>query len=221
MEPRFAKLFIFKMAHGDKVLPIERIGGMSLFAMIRARVPPIGGRCLSVKVEALIRIGGKGFHCLVLENKIANAVKNRLALVNLNSKRDMRAVPDEQIGARSDRLAGKSQDEIGRLFAFSDVACFAQALATELVPMKTHHHPIGLPAGFANPPEILFEILVVHACTQGESLAGHEPVAANVNCSFVEFARTLLPFFLGIKAQLTLDPSKLLEGLGIDREGGF
>src|SRR6266545_8166622 len=162
MEPRFTEALIFKMAHGNKVLPIERVRRMTLFSVIRAGVPPIGGRCLSVKVEALIRIGGKGFHCLVLENKIANAVKNRLALVNLNSKRDMRAVPDEQIGARSDRLAGKSRDEIGRLFAFSDVACFAQALATELVPMKTHHHPIGLPAGFANPPEILFEILVVH-----------------------------------------------------------
>ena len=88
----FRQIAFAEDARHQDVLPEPGMCDVSLGAAASPGVEEIGGRCVMPQSEAGVSFGREIAHALVLENEIANRVKDRLALVNFDAKRRMRSV---------------------------------------------------------------------------------------------------------------------------------
>ena len=94
-----AEAIILEAANGEHIFPIGRLRDMAFLAAVGARVEKVGGSRAQVQIETLVGIGREKAHGFILEDKIADAIENRLAFIDLDSHGKMRAVADKDVGA--------------------------------------------------------------------------------------------------------------------------
>src|SRR5687767_14337651 len=88
---------------------------MAFAAAACASVEKIARGRVMTKPEARISFRRKAAHAFVLKDKIADRVEDRLAPVDLDAERGMRAVPDKYVRARIDTLPREGGHKIRRL----------------------------------------------------------------------------------------------------------
>src|SRR5215510_6790521 len=99
---------------GREVLPELGVRHVALLAVARAGIKEIRRRRVVPELKTLVSDGGKERQRLILHDQVADRIEDRLAVVELDSERRMRAVPNEDVGARVDRRARKGAGEVGR-----------------------------------------------------------------------------------------------------------
>jgi hypothetical protein len=87
----------------DDAFPDGFLDGKTARVIARARVEIIGGGRIPGKIQRVKTFGRLKLHGLVFEDEIAEAVKDRLAFVNLNAAQNVRAVRDENVRTGVDR----------------------------------------------------------------------------------------------------------------------
>src|SRR3954452_7346220 len=146
IKPYSGKPAITKLAFGRKPFPELWRGRKAALAAIGAGVEEIGRSGLMRQAEALISLGREHLDGVVLEDEIAEAVKNRTAAIDLDAEREMRAVTGDHVGARIDRGTRERDIEVGH-FLHADIRRRAQAAAgAKLMRVKREDNPVGLPA---------------------------------------------------------------------------
>src|SRR5712691_4898623 len=143
--------------HRSHTVPEHRVSGKAALASIRAGFEIIAGGVLSAKAEALIAFIGDPGYCLILENKIPQAVENGPALVDFDTAHEVGAVPSEQIAALIDGPMRKLHQEVRRRGAGAAVKLPG---GPAFVAMDTVHQPVRLLLGptypVANAVQIVF-----------------------------------------------------------------
>ena len=119
MQRELDQLFAAILRHGDDGFPDRRIGGEAALVEVVARVVEVVDVRRGPEVERLVVFARQAQQRFVLENEIAEAVHDRLALVHLDAAQHVRAVTDEQVGAGIDHRARKRDQEVGRQEAIS------------------------------------------------------------------------------------------------------
>src|SRR5215510_12792025 len=191
---------------------------VALLAVAGAGIEEVSRRRVVAETEALIGGGGKERQRLILHDQIADRIEDRLALVELDPERRVRAVADEDVGAGIDRGAGKRAGEIGGLGELAlglgrDEACVAIFVAVEV-----EHHPVGLPARLAHGAQVALDVSFIAFARDLEAVAAHEGLvqqrdrflALGADLAVAEemlaLARALL-----LEAELAADASELNE----------
>src|SRR6185369_240561 len=103
------------VAGGREVLPELGMRHVALLAVAGAGIEEVGRCRVVAESEALVGDGGKERQRLVLHDQVADRIEDRLALVELDSERRVRAVPDEDVGPGVDGGARKGAGEVGGL----------------------------------------------------------------------------------------------------------
>jgi hypothetical protein len=114
-------------------------------------VEKIGWRRSEIEIEALVGVGGKKAHGLILKNEVPDAVEDRFLAVNLDTHWKVRTVADEDVGAFIDRLMREAGDELGSFFKLGATPRGEQACAAEFVAVDADDQPVCLAPRFANP----------------------------------------------------------------------
>jgi hypothetical protein len=162
IKPHGGKRAIAKLAFGRKPFPEFGRGRKAAPALIGARIEEIGRRRLVRQAEALIGFRRKHLDGIVLEDEIAKAVKDRMAAIDLDTEREMRAMACHHVGASVDRGARELDVEVSHLL-HADVRHRGQAAAdAELVRMEREDHPVRLPARLLDLPQDRVGVLAIH-----------------------------------------------------------
>src|SRR5262245_38406592 len=94
--------------------PVAAVGREAGLVGLRALLIDLSRRQIGFGAEALVAVGRDLGDQLVLADEVAQAVEDRLALVELQPAQQMRAMADHEIGACIDHRARKGADELGR-----------------------------------------------------------------------------------------------------------
>src|SRR5215470_16886748 len=214
------------VAGGGEILPELGVRDVALLAVAGASVEEVGRCCVAAEAEALIGRGGKEWQRLVLHDQVADRIKDRLALVELDSERRMRAVADEDIGAGIDRQSREGAGEIRGLGELALSLGRDEAGMAIFVAVEVEHDPIGLPARLPDPAQIVLDVGLVAFARDLEAVAAHEGFvqqrdrfrALGANLAVAEEMLALARTFL-LEAKLATDALELIEGFAVDRVG--
>src|SRR5262245_55672569 len=199
---------------------------VALLAVAGAGIEEVGGRRVIAEAEALVGGGGEERQRLVLHDQVADRIEDRLAVVELDPERRVRAVADEDVGAGIDRGAREGAGEIGGLGELALGLRRHQARVAILMAVEVEHHPVGLPARLAHGTQVALDVGLVALARDLEAVAAHERLvqqrdrflALGAHFAVAEempaLARALL-----LEAEPAADALELNEGFAVDRIG--
>src|SRR5262245_33634145 len=191
MKPHRRKRAVAKLAFSRQPFPEFRRSRKAALAPIGASIEEISGRRLMRQAEPLISLCRKYLDGVVLEDEIAKAVKDRLAAIDLDAKREMRSMARHHIGTGVDRGARELDVEVGHLL-HADVRRGGQAAAgAEFMAVKREDHPVGLPACLLDLPQDRVGILAIDPGRHLEAVASAK-LAPHEGELVIRVARCLL-----------------------------
>ena len=114
VQPDFGQPSLLEAGGGDDAL-IPLVAGEHELVPHGVELGVGGGR--RVDLVLLVEIARHRFEQIELKDEVAEAVEDRLAVVDLDAADLMRSVADELVGAGIDRLVRQPRQEVGRLLA--------------------------------------------------------------------------------------------------------
>ena len=143
MNADFGETVADEIAHREGLLPLQRIASMALCAALIARFDEIGRRRAVAEIVTLIGFGRQVFHQLDLEDEGADAVQQRLAVIDFDRHWRLRTMRDENVGAGLDAAAAIFEREVGDVLDVGAALCGEQGVAALFMAVEAGDDPVG------------------------------------------------------------------------------
>ena len=188
------------------------------FAAFGSGIEKIRGCRVGVQTKTLVVMGRHMSQRFVLHDKIAQAVKDRFALINFHSHKHVRPMGGEQIRAGIDAGVGELCDEVGLMLDLRQSLGVEPASSQSILVMQADQHEIGLTARFPDLTQVLLDVSRRAFSRDVEFVGQAKMIAAKINFGRYDGAE------LGCRVKAALDYSTSLfvesQRLGNPHEGG-
>ena len=172
------KLYLFEfaasiVASGHHALPKYRVGGKSPGATTGTGVEVVPWGLIKAQVEPTVRLIRQPQDALILEDKIAQAVKDGPVLIYFDAAKKMRPMTGEQSAALIDGPVRKIHQKLGRSYPGSPVEIASGAI---LMAMHAVYNPVGQLLGSSYPLGYTFPVGFIDRSAHGKLFAQNELV---------------------------------------------
>src|SRR5262245_57334646 len=209
-----------EIAHRKRLFPLRWIACVSPCAALITRFDEVGRSGPFIETVALISFGRHVFHQLDLEDEGADAVQQRLAVIDFDGHRRLRTMRHENIGAGLDAAATVLEREVGDVLDVAATLCGEQGVAALFVPVEARDHAVRHAARRFHLSDVLPKVDRVRFGLDRELVAEAERLAEEI----VAVARALLvgvalvaaPLEVRLPADAPADLAQLGKRGGID-----